>query len=104
MRKSKGLSQAYDAQNLCHEAILAWKREHTNEVGQIVLGESGSSQLSQLVKAFTEAQDRVRIHRNKPLPGSMRPEPKRKQANATVISVVPEQHADNDRKESLIGE
>ena len=98
MRASKGLLQAYDVQNFAHAAIMSFKRQVTKEDGSVVLGEYGAQVLLQLVKAWETAQDRVRIHRNKPLPGSLKPEPKRKgKTSAATITVLEPISADDEQ-------
>jgi hypothetical protein len=90
MAKTKQLQAAYDAQDIAIAALKAWDRDHKNEKGETVLGEYGPLQLSQLMRAFAESQERVRICRNKPLPGSLRPEKKGKSRKlAELIALEP---------------
>ncbi|PYJ85198.1 MAG: hypothetical protein DME22_10000 [Verrucomicrobia bacterium] len=55
-------------------------------VAQLVISREDASAIGSLVKAWESCQERIRIHRNKPMPGVLRPEkskpkPKRKPAS-----------------------
>jgi hypothetical protein len=78
---SKGLKQAYDLQDFTYSAILALKGSLTDEGGKLRVTRADASAIAQLSRAWEMTQERIRIHRNKPLPGSFKPEkptPKRK--------------------------
>lgn len=89
---SKGLTQAYEVQDLAYQAIMQFKKDRTNSSGELVLGKFDSMKLAQLVKSWEIAQERVRINRNKPLPGSLRPDTQLKRVRvrrpANVIDVT----------------
>ena len=77
---SQGLAQAYGIRKLVFDAIDALSNELRDNEGRIALVRDGKGQLSDaqalvsLTRAWSEADDRIRIHRGKPLPGSLRPE------------------------------
>lgn len=63
----------------------ALRKSLTREDGELILTRDEDGRLPDCAalvaihKAWVEADDRIRIHRGKPLPGSLRPESKRKQ-------------------------
>lgn len=75
---SKGLTQAYVLRDVAYQLAVRCS------VKPSALSEEEVEQaraVTNLVKAWAEADDRIRIHRGKPLPGSLRPvakKPKRK--------------------------
>jgi hypothetical protein len=73
MGKSVGLKQAYDIQDLAYNALMAMK-DQLNKGGKWTVTREDAQALAALVKAHDTAQDRIRIHRGKALPGSLRPE------------------------------
>ena len=77
MPKNKSLKQAYDLQDLAHEAVMSMINALRNEAGTIVVSREDAQGIAALVKSWDMAQERVRLHRGKPLPGSLRPEQKR---------------------------
>jgi hypothetical protein len=80
MRISKGLKQAYDLQDFTYAAALAL-RDQLRGTGKLVLTREDASAIGSLVKAWESCQERIRIHRNKPLPGVRRqemPKPRKK--------------------------
>lgn len=92
-----GLHQAYDVRDFTAELIQALRADMLNQDGKLVIrrDEYGkpvdAPAIAQLAKAWSEACDRIRIMRNRPLPGSLKPEPKSKvkrQANY-VLDVRP---------------
>src|SRR5207248_526864 len=72
--KSKGLSQAYVLQDFTFACALALKDSLTKE-GKLKLTREEAVAVSRLVDAWSTCQERIRIHRGKPLPGSLRPKP-----------------------------
>lgn len=90
--RSKALIQAYDIQDLAYQAIMQFKADRMNSKGELVLGKFDAMKLTQLVKSWEIAQERVRINRNKPLPGSLRPESNLKRVRVkpanNIIDVV----------------
>lgn len=95
MKLSKGLIQAYAVQDITFSAIQAWKRCNVNDKGEVILPEFAAQTLAQLVGAWDKAQDRVRIQRKTPLPGVMKPEPKRKATQPAPITVLEPISADD---------
>jgi hypothetical protein len=69
---SKGLKQAYDLQDLTYQAAISIGERVSP--GQKISREDANV-LANLVRAWESCQERIRIHRNKPLPGSRRPVP-----------------------------
>jgi hypothetical protein len=72
-RLSKGLTQAYQVQDFLFDAILALKRSLMDDAGSLRVGPESASAIASLVRGWDSAQERIRIHRGKPLPGSIRP-------------------------------
>ena len=70
MRVGKGLKQAYDAQELAADALRALREQLTNEDGTLTLTKDDCQAIATLINALDKAQDRVRIHRGKPLPSA----------------------------------
>ena len=87
MRITKGLKQAYDMQDFAFDSAMSL-RQSLEKNGRIEVTREDAQAIAMLVRAWEQAQDRVRIHRNKPLPGSMRPEPKRKAVATTPITNI----------------
>jgi hypothetical protein len=81
MKISKGLRQAYDLQDFTYEAALALRASlHSaaqlrkgKDKGKVHITRDDAAAISALVKAWESCQERVRIHRNKPMPGVLRP-------------------------------
>jgi hypothetical protein len=70
MRITKGMRQAYDAQDLAAESLRALREQLTNEDGTLTLTKDDCQSIATLINALDKAQDRVRIHRGKPLPSA----------------------------------
>jgi hypothetical protein len=83
MRISKGLQQAYFAQDFTFEVLMALQKSLCGKDGLRAPTREEAQSISLLIKAWVDAQERVRIHRGKPLPGSFRPESKPKAAAAS---------------------
>lgn len=94
MHISKGLKQAYAMQDFAFDSAMSL-REALSKGGRLNITREDSQAIAQLVKAWEIAQDRIRIHRNKPLPGVMKPEPKRKTAQPSSITVLEPISADD---------
>jgi len=91
MRVSRGLKQAYDLQNFTFDAAMALKESMTKD-GKVVLTRDDATAIQRLVSAWEACQERVRIHRGKPLPGSLRPDRrngKRGGGHPALIDLVP---------------
>lgn len=71
---SKGLRQAYELQDFTFEAALALKDSLTKE-GKLALSREDAVGVGRLIDAWATCQERIRIHRRVPLPGSLRPKP-----------------------------
>lgn len=83
MRISKGLRQAYQLQDFCYEAALAL-RDSLRKQGKLMIDREDASSIGSLVKAWESCQERIRIHRNKPMPGVLRPESKPKRVRPAL--------------------
>ena len=87
MRISKGLKQAYDLQDFTYAAALAL-RDSLRSRGKLVISRENATAIASLVKAWESCQERIRIHRNKPMPGVLRPEnPKPRKRLMSPVSV-----------------
>jgi hypothetical protein len=101
MRISKGLKQAYDLQDFTYAAALALRDSHRKR-GKLLISREDASAIGSLVKAWESCQERIRIHRNKPMPGVLRPEkPKPRQrlmspAPVRVVCPAPEPPSEPD--------
>jgi hypothetical protein len=84
--KSRGLLQAYELRELAHTmAMQLGQVEQDDNVDKA----SRAREVSALIRAWSEADDHVRIHRNKPLPGSLRPVAKVKRGPKPSLAPVP---------------
>ena len=88
MRPSKGLIQAYETQDFVFKSIMALKEQLSNEEGALTLTREDSQAISTLVAAWDRAQDRVRIHRGKPLPSAGDAKRGRKLSGKPVGAVI----------------
>ena len=68
---SKGLRQAYDMQDFAYAVSMAIKESLTREGKVLPPDKDTAAMISSLNKAWRDAQEQVRIHRGKPLPGSL---------------------------------
>jgi hypothetical protein len=66
-----GLLQAYELRDLAWGLAKKLGAGTANETEQ-----KAAREVTGLIRAWSEADDRVRIHRGKPLPGTLRPKPK----------------------------
>jgi len=79
---SRGLTQAYILRDLAATTAIALKADMTNEAGELIIrrDEYGkpvdAPAIAQLIRAWSEAREAIRILRGRPLPGSLRPERK----------------------------
>jgi hypothetical protein len=68
LKRTSGRAQAYQLRE------LAFDLAHRLGTGKANDGEKKVARdVTGLIRAWSEADDRVRIHRNKPLPGTLRP-------------------------------
>lgn len=103
MAAPKQLKMAYAVQDLAFSALKAWESEHKDEVGKLIVGDTGAGQLAQLVGAFVDAQERVRICRRTPLPGVMRPKAhgsSRKPAPMLILEPQPDEQPITEQSSS----
>jgi hypothetical protein len=84
LKRTSGRAQAYQLRELAFNLAL-----------RIGTGKAADSEkkaardVTGLIRAWSEADDRVRIHRNKPLPGSLRPKEKPKTKRLSWPEPVP---------------
>lgn len=90
------LHQCLDLQNLAFNAALCYRPivEHAQTK---ILDSRIASAIASLVKAWDLTQDRKRILRGRPLPGSLKPEPikraKRKHTDLSPVESLPEKES-----------
>jgi hypothetical protein len=68
---SKGLTQAYELQDFTFEAARSLRASLTGEDGKLKIAREDAQSLAALVKAWESCQERIRIHRRTPLPGTI---------------------------------
>jgi len=79
---SRGLTQAYILRDLAANTAMALRANMTDESGNLIIrrDEFGkpvdAPAIAQLIRAWSEAREAIRILRGRPLPGSLRPERK----------------------------
>lgn len=95
---SRGLTQAYELRDLAANMAIALKDELTQPDGKLAItrDEYGkpvdAPAIAQLIRAWSEAREAIRILRGRPLPGSLRPErkpSKRKPRSAGPVGDAP---------------
>lgn len=86
--RRKALSQAVRLQELSYDAAVSLKQDVCEGQNPDVRARAASG-IAQLVKAWDTSRDAVRILRGKPLPGSLRPEPKPKKPRRARVSNEP---------------
>lgn len=89
---SKGLKQAYELQDLMYHTALALKESLLKD-GKLVIAREDAHAFSQLIRSWEIAQERIRIHRNKPLPGSRKhaaqePKDKRRPSRPSTLPLT----------------
>ena len=88
MRITKGMAQAYAAQDLAADALRALREQLTNEDGTLCVTKDDCQSIATLINALDKAQDRVRIHRGKPLPSATDAKRGRKLTGKPVGAVI----------------
>ena len=76
-KRISGRIQSYQVQELTFDCLMAMKAALTRE-GELKLSREDATAVAQLVRAWESAQERVRINRGRPLPGTLRPRAKEK--------------------------
>jgi len=76
-KRISGRAQSYQVQELTFDCLMAMKSALTRE-GELKLSREDATAVAQLVRAWESAQERVRINRGRPLPGTLRPRAKEK--------------------------
>jgi hypothetical protein len=77
-RRISGRAQSYQVQQLTFDCLMAMK-EVLGKDGEMKVTREEATAVAQLVRAWESAQERVRIHRGRPLPGTLRPKAKAKE-------------------------
>ena len=88
MRVGKGLKQAYDAQELAADALRALREQLSDGNGGLIVTKDDCQSIATLINALDKAQDRVRIHRGKPLPSATDAKRGRKLTGKPVGAVI----------------
>ena len=102
---SKGLEQAYEMQDLAHAAAMAMREQlKLNKDERVTKDSPGKLRapdkdeaaiIGTLGKVWRDAQEQIRIHRGKPLPGSLTHEKVKRGARvARSASMLAERAAD----------
>ena len=68
---SRGLSQAYEMQDFAHAAAMALREVLTKDGKVQPLSKDDASTFGTLGKVWKDAQEQIRVHKGKPLPGSL---------------------------------
>ena len=95
---NRGLAQAYEFRDLAAEE--AQKLRALPSAANMVESQARARALRDLCTVWRDASERIRILRNRPLPGSLRPEKKPAKRKATTAPVFTEEPP--EPKESLL--
>lgn len=71
-RISKGLTQAYQLQDLTFEVIMSLKESLSKESGKLKIAREDAQSIAALVKSWEACQQRIQVHRRVPNPGSLK--------------------------------
>jgi hypothetical protein len=74
MKISKGLRQAYELQDFCHEAALALRAGLLKDGKLTLLTREDAQAIKALISSWRDCQERVSFHRRTPAPGVLKPE------------------------------
>jgi len=85
---TKGLSQAYALRDVAYQLAVKYSCNPAQMPEEEI---ERARSVTALIKAWAEADDRVRIHRGKPLPGSLRPAVQTKSKRGRDKSPAPAQ-------------
>lgn len=83
-KRTSGRAQAYQLRELAFNLAL---RLGTGKAADSE--KKAARDVTGLIRAWSEADDRVRIHRNKPLPGTFRPKEKPKRSARPSLEPSP---------------
>lgn len=87
---SKGLTQAYQLQDITYAAVQSIRARLTDENGVIHVSDDDAKTIAALVNAWKTCQERVSFHRRVPSPGVLKPEATGKRGKrALKASLVP---------------
>ena len=76
-------------QEFAFNCLMALKTAFTKEEG-LMLSREDATAVSQLVRAWESAQRMVRIHRGRPLPGTLRPKEKKPKERSPGAWIMPD--------------
>ena len=78
-KRISGRSQSYQVQAFVFNCLKAYETALTGPTrkGELKLSREDATAVAQLVRAWESAQERVRINRGRPLPGTLRPKEKK---------------------------
>lgn len=100
---SKGLTQAYQLQDITYNAVQAIRARLTDEQGTLHVSDDDAKTIAALVNAWKTCQERVSFHRRVPSPGVLKPEATGKRGKrALKASLVPMPQA-SDASSSVPG-
>lgn len=85
---SRSLKQAYQAQDLAFATLCDYRAAIAPNGKPHKLSSEEANTLANLVNAFLACQERVRIHRRVPLPGTASPKANRKTASRRAREVL----------------
>jgi hypothetical protein len=88
---SRGLDQAYRMQDFAFDAAMALREAMTSEGKVRAPSKEDSAALGVVGKVWKDAQEQIRIHKGKPLPGSLTHEkvkPSRTRASLSALSAL----------------
>jgi hypothetical protein len=88
MRITKGMAQAYAAQDFAADALRALREQLSDGDGGLIVTKDDCQSIATLINALDKAQDRVRIHRGKPLPSAGDAKRGRKLSGKPVGAVI----------------
>ena len=90
-KRISGRIQSYKVQAFAFNCLMAMERALSVK-GALKLSREDAQAVSSLVRAWESAQERVRINRGRPLPGTLRPrEKKPKRRQPPTVSAAPQE-------------
>jgi hypothetical protein len=94
---SKGLKQAYDMQDFAYSVVMALREQLTQDGKVKAPDKDMASSIATLGRTWKDAQEQIRIHKGKPLPGSLTHEKVKqgRQARSLGASMLASMHADH---------
>lgn len=84
---NRGLAQAYDIRDIAAKEAIELGRAETKDLSERL---ARAKAMQSLASVWSDASDRIRILRGRPLPGSRRPEPLVKKKKSQPLPPVTE--------------